>query len=139
MNAADRLDSIDARLERLVIVTEQQMRTAERQAQSLSGLRETSERQAETAERQTQSLSELREISERQAETAERQARAIEVMMSAVTQLSRTITSMNQDRNALLESAQRSAQASEAAQMLAQSNQVAIRDLIEELRQGRGA
>jgi methyl-accepting chemotaxis protein len=118
MNAADRLDSIDARLERLVIVTEQQARTAERQALSLS---------------------ELREISERQAETAERQARAIEVMMSAVTQLSRTITSMNQDRNALLESAQRSAQASEAAQMLAQSNQVAIRDLIEELRQGRGA
>jgi methyl-accepting chemotaxis protein len=118
MNAADRLDSIDARLERLVIVTEQQARAAERQAQSLSG---------------------LREISERQAETAERQARAIEVMMSAVTQLSRTITSMNQDRNALLESAQRSAQASEAAQMLAQSNQVAIRDLIEELRQGRGA
>jgi hypothetical protein len=81
MNAADRLDSVDARLERLVIVSEQQ-------AQSLSG---------------------LREISERQAETAERQARAIEVMMSTVTQLSNTITSMNQDRNALLESAQRSA------------------------------
>ena len=39
----------------------------------------------------------------------------------------------------LLGSAQRSAQASEAAQILAQSNQVAIRDLIEELRKGRGA
>jgi hypothetical protein len=39
----------------------------------------------------------------------------------------------------LIESAQRSAQASEAAQMLAQSNQVAIQHLIEELRPGRGA
>jgi methyl-accepting chemotaxis protein len=88
-------------------------------------------------EQQAQSIEELRGVSHQQArnierltENAERQARAIEVMMSAVTQLSRTITSMNQDRNALLESAQRSAQASDAAQMLAQSNQVAIRDLI---------
>ena len=118
MNAADRLDSIDARLERLVVIGEQQ-------AQSIEELRGVSQQQTRNIERL--------------AENAERQARAIEVMMSAVTQLSRTITSMNQDRNALLESAQRSAQASEAAQMLAQSNQVAIRDLIEELKQGRGA
>jgi archaellum component FlaC len=104
MNAADRLDSIDARLERIAVTTE-------RQAQNI----------------------------ERQAEVAERQAKTIEALVSAVSELSRTNVTMNQDRNALLESAERSAQASEAAQMLAQSNQVAIRDLIEELRQGRGA
>jgi methyl-accepting chemotaxis protein len=125
MNAADRLDSIDARLERLVVVTEQQ-------AQSFGELREVSKQQA-------QSFGELREISQRQAQTAERQAKTIETLVSAVSELSRTNAAMNQDRNALLESAQRSAQASEAAQALAQSNQVAIRDLIEELRQGRGA
>jgi methyl-accepting chemotaxis protein len=125
MNAADRLDSIDARLERLVVVTEQQ-------AQSFGELREVSKQQA-------QSFGELREVSQRQAQTAERQAKTIETLVSAVSELSRTNAAMNQDRNALLESAQRSAQASEAAQALAQSNQVAIRDLIEELRQGRGA
>jgi hypothetical protein len=43
MNAADRLDSIDTRLERLVIISEQQV-------QSLSELREVSQQQARTAE-----------------------------------------------------------------------------------------
>jgi uncharacterized protein YoxC len=111
MNAADRLDSIDARLERLVAVSEEQAETARQQARNI----------------------------ERLADTAERQAKTIEGLVSAVSELSRTNAAINQDRNALLESAQRATQASEAAQMLAQSNQVAIRDLIEELRQGRGA
>ena len=118
MNAADRLDSIDARLERMITV---------------------SERQGERFDQLGDRLDRIAATAERQAQTAERQAKTIEGLVSAVSELSRTNAAMNHDRNALLESAQRSAQASEAAQMLAQSNQVAIRDLIEELRQGRGA
>ncbi|MGA7955105.1 MAG: hypothetical protein WCA07_16460 [Gloeobacterales cyanobacterium] len=95
MNAADRLDSIDARLERIAVTTE------------------------------------------RQARNIERQAKAIETLVSGISELSRTTNAaMHQDRITLMELFQRSTQASEATLALFQSNQVAIRDLIEELRQG---
>jgi archaellum component FlaC len=155
MMTADRLDTIDVQLQGLLAV-------AQRQAQSIAELKDVSQQQAQTAERQGNQfddrldriaaaterqgewfeqfddrLDKIAVTVERQAETAERQSKTIETLVSAMAELSRTNAAMNLDRHALLESAQRSAQASEAAQALAQSNQVAIRDLIEELRLGR--
>lgn len=135
--ATDRLGSIDVQLQGLLAVAQQQ-------AESIAELKDVSQQQAQTAERQGERfdqfgdrLDRIAATVERQAETAERQSKTIETLVSAMAELSRTNAAMNLDRNALLESAQRSAQASEAAQTLAQSNQVAIRDLIEELRLGR--
>ncbi|MGA7934809.1 MAG: hypothetical protein WCA35_14790 [Kovacikia sp.] len=87
------------------------------------------------------------------AEAAERfseaQSQALQAIEEASSQLARANTQLDQINSRqvgsvdfsdfLLELAQRASQASEAAQMLAQSNQVARRDLIEELKQGRGA
>lgn len=163
--ATDRLGSMDVQLQGLLAVaqqqaqsiaelkdvSQQQAQTAERQGERFDQFGDRLDRIAATAERQGERfdqigvrfdqfgdrLDRIAATVERQAETAERQSKTIETLVSAMAELSRTNAAMNLDRNALLESAQRSAQASEAAQTLAQSNQVAIRDLIEELRLGR--
>jgi ABC-type transporter Mla subunit MlaD len=95
MTTEQRLDNIDARLERLVTVAEQQGRDIERLAS--------------TVERLTGGFAE--------------QARAI--------------SSLSQTVSRLVDASQRSAQAAETAAVIAQSNQVALRDLIEELRRDR--
>lgn len=88
MTTEQRLDSIDTRLERLVVVSEQQ-------------------------------------------------ARSIERLAGAFTEQARAISSLSQTVSRLVDAAQRSAQAAEAAAIIAQSNQNAIRDLIEELKRDR--
>jgi hypothetical protein len=152
MSITDRLDSIAVRLERLHTVNEQKLQTWQQQVAS-------NKAQLRRLEQAGESLKLAAEVSERMAEAAERfadapegseaQSQALQAIEEASSQLARANTQLAQINSQqvasvdfsdfLLEMAQRSAQASEAAQMLAQSNQVTIRDLIEELRQGRGA
>jgi cysteinyl-tRNA synthetase len=152
MSITDRLDGIAVRLERLHTVNEKKLQTLQQQVAS-------NKAQLRRLEQAGESLKLAAEASERMAEAAERfteapegseaQTQALQAIEEASSQLARANTHLAQINSQqvaavdfsdfLLESAQRSAQASESAQMLAQSNQVAIRDLIEELRQGRGA
>ncbi len=108
MTPTDRLDSIDARLERLVLVSEQQAASIERIA-----------------------------------EASEAQRQSIQTMVGAVSELAWSHTQLSQTSSQLVALAERSAQ--EGSANLAQSNQMAMRDvenllheLIEELRLGRG-
>ncbi len=81
-------------------------------------------------------------------EGSEAQSQALQSMVETSSELARANTQLahiNSQQlassgysNIPLESAQRAAQTAEAAQILAQSNQVVIRDLIEGLRLGRG-
>jgi methyl-accepting chemotaxis protein len=105
----ERLDSIDARLERLVIVGEQQ----------------------------AASFRVVRQLLERVAEASEAQRQSLQSLAGAVSELARSTTQLSQANSQLIALAERSAQAAEGAQILAQNNQVAIRDLIEEMRLGR--
>jgi methyl-accepting chemotaxis protein len=93
MTTEQQLDSIDTRLEKLVVVSEQQ-------------------------------------------------ARSIERLAGALTEQARAISSLSRTVSRLVDASQRSAQAAEMAAGIAQSNQVAIRqvgirDLIEELKRDR--
>ncbi len=109
----ERLENIDSRLERLVQATSQL-------AEGTTEFRE--------------DLAELKQITRQQAETAKAEQQTIQqfavVMAEQVRTLSRVVPE-------LVESSRRASQAAEAASILAQNNQNAIRDLIEELRQGR--
>jgi cysteinyl-tRNA synthetase len=152
MSIIDRLDSIAVRLERLHPVNEQKLQSLQQQVAN-------NKEQLRRLEQAGKPLKLAAEASERMAEAAERfaeapegsqaQSQALQAIEEASSQLARANTQLAQINSQqvasvvfsdfLLESAQRASHASEAAQMLAQSNQVAIRDLIEELRQGRGA
>ena len=102
-------NSFDERLERLIAVTEKQADTARQQA-------ETAKQQADTIERQSDSIRSL--------------ARAFSEQARAYREFSRSLPDV-------VETARRSAQASEGAAFMAQRTLEAIRDLIEELREGR--
>jgi hypothetical protein len=146
------LERIAVRLERLHIFNEQKLQTLQQYVAS-------NKEQLRRLEESGESLKLAAEASERMAaavqrftvapEGSEAQSQSLHAIEEASSQLARANTQLSQINSQqvalvnlsdfLLESAQRSAQASEAAQMLAQNNQVAVRDLIEELRQGRGA
>lgn len=72
-----------------------------------------------------------------QAETARSQTENIRSLVSAVSELARSTTELSRDRRTLLDTAQRSAQASESASFLAQRTLEAMRDLIDQLRDSR--
>ena len=76
-------------------------------------------------------ITELREL----RRVAEEQARTVRQFASIVGEQARTISEMTRLMRDAVEASQRSAQASEASAVIAQNNQNAIRDLIEELRQ----
>jgi transcription initiation factor TFIID subunit TAF12 len=133
MSITDHPYSIAVRLERLHTVNEQQLQTLQQQVAS-------NKEQLRRLEEAGESL----KLAAEAPEGSEAQSQALQVIEEASSQLARANTQLAQINSQqvasvdlsdfLLESAQRSAQASEAAQMLARSNQVAIRDLIEELR-----
>ena len=102
-------NSFDERLERLIAVTEKQADTARQQA-------DTARQQADTIERQSDSIRSL--------------ARAFSEQARAYRDFSPNLPDV-------VETARRSAQASEGAAFMAQRTLEAIRDLIEELREGR--
>lgn len=114
------LDSIDRRLASLVEI-------AHLQQQNIAAL-------TDRTERILQGIDALREVTQQQAQTAASQAESIRSLVSAVAELARSTTELSRDRRTLLESAQRSAQASESASFMAQRTLEAVRDLIDELR-----
>lgn len=109
MTTEQRLDSIDTRLSQLVEATTQLTRSSEQQGRDI----------------------------ERLATSVSEQAKSVERLAGAFGEQARAIASLSQTVTRLVDAAQRSAQASEAAAVVAQDNQNAIRDLIEELRQER--
>lgn len=82
-------------------------------------------------------LEQLVEATRQLAHSSEQQKQSIDRLAGIIIPMARTIESLSQTSVRLLDGAQRSAQASEAAAIVAQSNQNAIRDLIEELRRER--
>lgn len=91
-----------------------------------------------------QRLAQLVVVTERQAETAARQQANIERLAQSVERFAgifadqaKAISDLSQTTREAVAASQRSAQASEAAAIVAQNNQNAIRDLIEELRRNR--
>jgi hypothetical protein len=152
MSITDRLDSIAVRLERSHTVNEQKLQTLQQYVASNKEQLRRVEEAGESLQLAAEASARMAEAVEHFAEApevSEAQSQALQAIEEASSQLARANTQLAQINSQqvasvdlsdfLLESAQRSAQASEATQMLAQSNQVAIRDLIEELRQGRGA
>lgn len=89
-------------------------------------------------------LAQLVAITEQQAETAKKQADNIERLTQSVErfatifgEMARAITELSQTTKEAVATSQRAASAAEAAAVVAQNNQNAIRDLIDELRQGK--
>jgi methyl-accepting chemotaxis protein len=113
----EHLGSIDERLAALLAV-------GERQAQNIGQL-------VISSREQRQSIEELVISSREQRQT-------IQLMAGMVSELVRAITAMSKNTDRILASAERAAQASEAAAVIAQTNQNAIRDLIAEMREARG-
>jgi predicted DsbA family dithiol-disulfide isomerase len=138
MSIIDCLDSIAVGLERSYPVNEQKLQTLQQQVAN-------NKEQLRRLEQATEPL----KLTAEAPEGSEAQSQALQAIEEASLQLARANTQLAQINSQqvgsvdfsdfLLELTQRASQASEAAQMLAQSNQVAIRDLIEELKQGRGA
>lgn len=103
------------------------------------------ERIAQLAEQQQENhmqamaeLAELRVITQQQAETARQQAESIRSLATAFTEQARAYREFSRSLPDVVETARRSAQASEGAAYMAQRTLEAMRDLIEEMRQGRG-
>lgn len=117
------LDSIDRRLAQLVEVSHLQQ-------QNIAAL-------TDRVDQVFQGIDALRQVTQQQAQTAASQAESIRSLVSAVAELARSTTELSRDRRTLLESAQRSAQASESASFMAQRTLEAVRDLIDELRNSR--
>jgi methyl-accepting chemotaxis protein len=118
-----RLGTIDDRLAALVAASERQSETLDRQSAAL-------DRQSENIDRLSEEVREL-VISSRE------QRQSLQLMASMVGELVKTIANMSRTTDRLVAIAERSAQASEAAAVIAQDNQNAIRDLIAQMREGR--
>lgn len=103
------LDGIDERLRQLVVATGQLV----------------------------EGMAELKEITRQQAQTAERQQRNIQQFASIFAEQARAITELSQTAREAVAASRLSAQASQSAAAVAQDNQNAIRDLIDQMRQGR--
>jgi methyl-accepting chemotaxis protein len=110
-------NSEESRLDRISTVLEQ---TAEFLQQSAR----------RDEDRHNRTIAELREL----RLTAEEQARTIRQFVSIVAEQARTIADITRSMRDAVEASQRSAQAAEASAVIAQNNQNAIRDLIEEMR-----
>jgi methyl-accepting chemotaxis protein len=99
------------------------------------------ERGNEQQQRQHENtLSELRDlklVAQEQSRTARQQQETIRQFVGIVADLTRTISEMSRTVSDSVESSRRAAQAAETAAVVAQTNQNAIRDLIEEMRERR--
>ena len=98
------LDSIDRRLAQLVEV-------GSLQQQNLAAM-------SDRIDRMVSGIDALREVTQQQAQTAANQTENIRSLVAAVSELARATTEMSRDRRSLMESAQRSAQASETASFI---------------------
>jgi methyl-accepting chemotaxis protein len=127
----ERLGSIDDRLAALLAV-------GERQAENIEQLVVSSREQRHSIEELVISSREQRRSIEELAISSREQRQTIQLMAGMVSELVRAITAMSKNTDRILASAERAAQASEAAAVIAQTNQNAIRDLIAEMRESRG-
>jgi hypothetical protein len=98
-------------------------------------LRQMAEGQRTYHDQHIAQMNALRLVADRQAETARQQADTVQRFASIFADQARAIAGLTQAIQIAVESANRSAQASEAAAVVAQDNQNAIRDLIETLRE----
>jgi len=96
------------------------------------------EQQRETHAQTMAELGELKAISQQQLETARAQAESIRSLASAFVEQARAYREFSRGLPDVVETARRSAQASEGAAYMTQRTLEAMRDLIEELRQERG-
>ena len=120
--------NLDEQLAQLVQVTRLQGENITRLGENITRLGQ------EQRERFDQTLAELRELKE----ISRQQAESIRQFTVVFAEQARAITQLSQTAREAVQAFKRSAQASEAAAIVAQNNQNAIRDLIEELRrQGR--
>lgn len=126
--------NLDDRLKALITVGEQQQKNIASLAGEFSGFRK--DLTAGLSEFR-KDLSELKEIVRQQAATAASQQETIRQFAGVFAQQARTISELSRSVQASVESSRQAAQAAQAAAVVAQDNQNAIRDLIEELRQGR--
>jgi uncharacterized heparinase superfamily protein len=97
-------------------------------------IRQGNQQQQDQHERTMQQLGLLRDIADRQADAAQRNAETIRQFANIIGEQARTVASITRSVQQAVEASRVSAQASEATAVLAQSNQEAIRDLIEEMR-----
>ncbi|MBD2093169.1 hypothetical protein H6F67_25315 [Microcoleus sp. FACHB-1515] len=111
--------------------------TLQIQAQNAETLQRLVEQQRELHDMTIRELRELRRTAEEQARTARLQQDTINRFVSVVGEMGRAIADQTRNSNDIIESSRRAAQAAEAATVLAQNNQNAIRDLIEEMRRDR--
>lgn len=96
------------------------------------------EQQRETHAQTMAELAELRVISQQQLEVAKQQSESIRSLATAFTEQARAYREFSRGLPDVVETARRSAQASEGAAYMAQRTLEAMRDLIEELRHERG-
>ncbi len=82
-------------------------------------------------------LRELKSVAQEQSRTAHQQQETVRQFVGIVGELTRTIAEMSRTVSDSVESSRNAAQAAETASVLAQTNQNAIRDLIEEMRERR--
>ncbi len=122
-------NNVEQRIERLA---EQQRETHAQTMAELGELNGSPEVAPATA------LSKLKAISQQQLETARAQAESIRSLASAFVEQARAYREFSRGLPDVVETARRSAQASEGAAYMAQRTLEAMRDLIEELRQERG-
>lgn len=127
----DRLGSIDDRLAALLAV-------GERQAENIGQLVVASREQRQSIEELVVSSREQRRSIEELVISSREQRQTIQLMAGMVSELVRAIAATTKSTDRILASAERAAQASEAAAVIAQTNQNAIRDLIAEMREARG-
>lgn len=95
------------------------------------------EQQRETHAQTMAELAELKVISQQQLEVARQQSESIRSLATAFTEQARAYREFSRGLPDVVETARRSAQASEGAAYMAQRTLEAMRDLIEELRQER--
>ncbi len=137
-NDGSRIDSIDERLAALLTVSERQSENFSRQSATLDRINTTFDRVSEEMRDLVTSSREQRRSIEELVISSREQRQTIQLMAGMVSELVRAIAATSKNTDRILASAERAAQASEAAAVIAQSNQNAIRDLIAEMRESRG-
>ena len=123
----------DANLITQILSTQAQILTAQLDTNNL--IKQAVDAQKTHYDQHMAQMNALRQITDRQAETARQQSDTVQRFASIFADQARAIASLTQAIQIAVESANRSAQASEASAVVAQDNQNAIRDLIETLRE----
>jgi methyl-accepting chemotaxis protein len=143
-NGGSQLDRIDERFAALLAVSERQSENYSRQNATLDRINTTLDRQSENLDRLSDDVRDLVTSSREQRRSIEElviasreQRQTVQLMAGMVSELVRAIAATSKNTDRILASAERAAQASEAAAAIAQSNQNAIRDLIAEMRESR--